>query len=356
METDSFLLSCKERIPWQTMRNILHSKKLPVGQGWDATIQKLDSFRRESEANSKKMNALEDAYFEHLMTGEKALQLFEIDKDSHQLLIKAMDGYKPDSNDFNETFPFPLSEAKLKELDSSSVLVHIEISQDNYALVYCTKRYYTERHELRLDSFSQETKDDLCGYDEIIALKRKLRQCFDIVVLDKTSNIAELRIDMADVLSSDDIAMSFKSITNKFNTLSKELIGIDEILDKPINFFPIIDKLYNSAEGRVCELSFTTDEASIKNERMRRKDVCLREESYHKAGKKGVPHITPYKLGITWTVKISDELESKPELLLPGHFRLLSVSPQYLGDAIITRCFCNEDFNFVVGKIKHYLN
>jgi hypothetical protein len=57
-----------------------------------------------------------------------------------------------------------------------------------------------------------------------------------------------------------------------------------EPLGTPVNLFPLIDTLYRSNEGRVVELGFGTTTASLKHERMRRTQTCLRKETYHKGG------------------------------------------------------------------------
>ena len=82
---------------------------------------------------------------------------------------------------------------------------------------------------------------------------------------------------------------------------------------------------------------------------MRRKHLCLREETYHKAGALAVDgHIFAYRIATTWTHK---SMNSQPELLLPGSSRMLSKPKIYLGEALITKCCGFSDYGFVMNKL-----
>lgn len=353
---ENILLSCRARIPWVTMRNILHAKNLPVGQGWEASIQKLISYQQEGEEQARHINSLEDSYFEHLLTGERSLRLYKLNDEHLDSLERALKKIDIKGSIYHESYPYPLTESRLRDADSSTHLIQILDLDECSVFVFCTKRFITERQELSLDSFRQETKDDLKAYDEIIAVKHKMRQLFDVVVLRKNDGIAEVRIDLNGGCSADDQDIAFNGIVKTFNKMVHELTDADSFLHGRTNLFPLVNKLYESDEGRVCELGFTTDEASIKHEKMRRREFDLREETYHRAGKDAVRNITPYRLGICWTVPITETIESKPELLLPGSFRTLNMMPQFLGEAMIEKCCGFDDYNFVVNKMIEYLS
>jgi hypothetical protein len=154
---------------------------------------------------------------------------------------------------------------------------------------------------------------------------------------------------------SDDRYHAFLQIIDALNLQINNALEIDSILAEPVNLFPTISNLYESDEGRVCELVFTTDGGSIKHEKMRIRNVDLRVEAYHEAGKKAVDHITPYRLAIRWNFVDSNKVKTEPELLLPGNVRSLSVN-QRLEEAIIEKCSSKEDYDFVFGKIITYLN
>lgn len=354
MTVESLLGNCRQRIPWLSMRNILHSKGLPVGHGWDGSIQKLLDFQQSGDTQGRQVLSLEEVYFENLLAGEKAVRLYPVVTEDIQRLKLALESVDPAQSVFSDTFPYPLPQDRLLNAGSGTSLLAVESLDESLALVFCTKRFITERNELNLADLRQETQEDLRGYDEVIAIKHNVRQFFDVILLRAEAGIVEVRIDITGGISSDDQSLAFRGIVSTFNSMVCELTGKQNFLLHPINLFPIISGLYNSDEGRVCELGFTTDEASIKLEKMRRKEYDLREETYHRAGKNAVINITPYRLGICWSFPISVDVDSKPELLLPGHFRILGMRLQFLGEAIISRCCGREDFNYVVSKILHF--
>lgn len=142
-----------------------------------------------------------------------------------------------------------------------------------------------------------------------------------------------------------------------FNKLVEEKLGIEKLLKEPINFFPLINNFYMSNdEGKIINLSFTTDEGSIKSEKMRKDKVDLRLETYHKAGKNAVHHITPYHIAILWDFKILERIKNQIELILPGKLYSLSSTNPRLEEVIIEQCIVLEEYNFILQKIDTYLN
>src|SRR6266542_3289666 len=104
---EHLLNCCRSRIPWPVMRNILRSQNLPVSKGWDATIKSLLAHKELGDKEAKEINALEDYYFEHLLTGERAVRLFDIENEAIDALTNAIKGFVPRETVYNETYPFP---------------------------------------------------------------------------------------------------------------------------------------------------------------------------------------------------------------------------------------------------------
>ena len=236
-------------------------------------------------------------------------------------------------------------------------LVDILESEENLSLVFCSKRLFTERVPISTSDFSPETKKDLSEYDEILGVKRFYRQFFDAVVVWKKKDLIEIRIDIfTEGMSTQERKDSFLALSEQFNKLVSKFIDVKSTLNENINFFPLIDKLYDSDEGKVSELYFTTDEGSIKKEKMRKDMIDLREEIYHKSGRNSVDHINAYHLAILWDFIGVDEVRTQPELLLPAQFYTLNATKQDLNEAIIRKCYGSDDYNFVLEKINKYLN
>lgn len=346
----------RKRVPWLTMRAIFKICDLPVGRGWEDTIKKLTDESKVKDEFSDGFDQLKEFYSNHLLIGEKSLKLFRVDRKRIDSLISLLKIHKVDATLFHETYPFPLLIEKLEKIDSSTRLVEIRDSDTNLAVVFCTKRFFTERTSIDPEGLSAETRKDLGDYDEIVGIKRLIRQFFDVVILWKDKELIEVRVDVTSGMPSQERSRAFIQTIKQFNSLANRKLGVETILKENINFFPLIDRLYKSDEGKVGELAFTTDEGSIKFEKMRRGEVDLRDETYHRAGRQAVDHITPYRLAILWKFPILEELETHPELLLPGHARILSSVTQELNEVVIRKCSSLEDYNFVFEKIITYLS
>jgi hypothetical protein len=347
--------SSRKRVPWSTMRAIFKMCDLPVGRGWEDTIKKLTDENKFKDEFADAFDKLKEYYCNHLLVGEKAVKLFQVDRNRINSLLTSLVSHEVERTVFHETYPFPLADDRISEIDSSPKLVEIRDSDTSLAIVFCTKRFFTERTEIDPGDLSIETKKDLGDYDELIGIKRYTRQFFDTVILWKNKELIEVRIDITSGMPSQERSQAFIQTIKQFNDLARRNLGIETALKENINFFPLIDRLYESDEGKVGELAFTTDEGSIKFEKMRRGEVDLRDETYHRAGRQAVDHITPYRLAILWKFSISEELETQPELLLPGQARVLSNSTQNLSEVIVRKCSGSEDYNFVFDKIITYL-
>lgn len=355
MLTAQIIESFSQRISWSTMRVILKICDLPVGRGWEQTIKKLTDEESLQDDISAKIEQLKKCYDNHLLVNDKALKIYQIERKKIDKLIAAFKDCKPADTPFHQTYPFPLFDDNLKVVDFSQKLVKIKDTEDSLAVIFCTKRLFTERSQIDTEKLNEETRKDLVDYDKIIGIKEHYRQFFDVVVLSKKRNTIEVRVDITGSLSSEDKSKAFFQTIQSFNTLSENISRIKTPLQESINFFPLIDNLYESDEGKVVELAFITDEGSTKSEKMRKGSVDLRTETYHHAGKQAVDHIISYRLAISWNIQIYQEINSQPELLLPGRAQILSNQTQYLDEVSILNCSSLDDYEFVVEKIFTYL-
>jgi hypothetical protein len=358
MFINQLLESSHKRVPWQIMQVLLKTCELPSGNGWKGTIEKLTSLINGEHLDSSLVagfNKLKELYIDYLLTGEKAVKLFSIESSVINTLVSFFHSYTFKENLFSKAYPFDLDESNLSKVDYLPKIVEIRNSESKLVVVFCTKRVYTERNEIDLNQFSQDVKKELDYYDEIIGIKKYERQFFDVIVVRKDKGLLEIRIDMANGISSKERQTAFFEIEKSFQDLLKDNLGTSDIFENKINFFPLIDRLYHSEEGKVGEIAFTTDEGSEKRERMRRGSIDLRNETYHKAGREAVEHINLFKLAILWSFPISHRIQPHPELYLPGTSRSLSNVVQELDEALVKKCTGSNDYEFVFEKIITYL-
>ncbi|AFY58951.1 hypothetical protein Riv7116_6626 [Rivularia sp. PCC 7116] len=355
MLTAQIIEAFSQRISWSTMRVILKICDLPVGRGWEQTIKKLTDEESVNNDISAKIERLKNCYENHLLVNDKAFKIYQLERKNIDKLIAAFRKYKAADTAFHQTYPYPLSDDNLKELDFTQKLVEIRNTEDGLAVIFCTKRLFTERSQINTEQLNDWTRKDLADYDKIIGIKEHYRQFFDVVLLSKKRNTIEIRVDITGSLSLEDKSKAFFQTIQQFNTLSENIALVKTPLQQSINFFSLIDNLYESDEGKVVELAFITDEGSTKSEKMRKGSIDLRNETYHHAGKKAVHHITSYRLAISWNIQISQGINSQPELLLPGRAQILSNQTQYLDEVCILNCSSLDDYEFVVEKIFTYL-
>ncbi|MEY3787361.1 MAG: hypothetical protein RLZ75_1568, partial [Pseudomonadota bacterium] len=269
------------RIPWYVMKALLEHHRINKGRGWDETIPKLEEIHvKNPEKEQELLETLLSIYRDHLIAGEKTVRFFREDKNIE--ISSIFNEYVISESPFNNNYPFALSEDELKNIATGLHLVEVIRLGEKTLLVFCSKRHISEKIEINPDNFN-----GLEDYSEVIGIKKYDKQFFDVVVLDFINSVIEIRLDVGNKISSDERKTGFNQIIKAFEELVSKLTSKDYKLSNVINFFPAINTLYCSEEGRVCELAFTTEGGSIKHEKMRRKHDCLRNEAYHQGGSKG---------------------------------------------------------------------
>ncbi|MEO1560812.1 MAG: hypothetical protein AAFS12_14720, partial [Cyanobacteria bacterium J06632_19] len=148
MLTAQILEAFSQRISWSTMRVILKICDLPVGRGWEQTITKLTDEESVRNDISDKIEQLNNCYENHLLVNDKALKIYPLERKKIDKLIAVFKKYKPTDTVFHQTYPFPLSDDNLKEIDFSQKLVEIRDTEDNLSVIFCTKRLFIERSQI----------------------------------------------------------------------------------------------------------------------------------------------------------------------------------------------------------------
>jgi len=356
MSLEILLNTLNARVPFPVMRAILNLCDLPMGRGGVETIKKVLLIANdEKEDYIDSITKLKNLYDNHLLVSEKATRFFSLDRETIDKLIIIILRLSLVESEFKEAYPLPVSEDKLVNINSNLCLVKVIESEEDITLIYCSTRLIREEVKIDTSDLSLDVKKELSEFKGVYGIKEYDRQLFDVVVIGKKRNYIEVRVDISEGISLSEKNTSFALLINEFNKLIEKMLGIQIVLNKPVNLFPLIDKLYTSTEGRVADLAFTTDQGSIKSEKMRRGMIDLRNEAYHKAGREAVDHISPYRLAIIWERFISKDINTYPEILLAGHLRSISSTKPVLEDVLIKKCCFLEDYSFVFKKIISYL-
>lgn len=343
--------SMRTRMPWPVGQKILRVLGVDRGQGWDRTVEKIT----QAEINAERLDDLTEALREHLLCGEKSVRFYDIDQFAADACcefaaVKAISSESP----FVLAYPSILPETSLAGLPAKPTLTAIEEDEVGIAFVFCSVRTIIVREPLGPEDFPDHAADGLFeSYDEIIGLKNKFVQAFDVVWVPKAAGRADVRIDYPAGMTREVAETAHIIIRDTF----EKLVG-HPVLGDSINLFHLIDRMYfDPNEGSVVEIGFGTTTASVKHEKMRRKGLNLRTESYHIGGKANLQTpIEPFRVSLVWSREIGKDKLSNPELSLNSNSRVAGSASPAMHSVVIRRCMGTSDFAFVRAKIEHHLN
>lgn len=349
MDVGTIANSLKARAPWEVAQKILAQLEMPRGMGWDRTLEKLETGEGLPDGADE---ALVDAVRNHLLSGEKLSRFYPADETDVTALRAAALSLKIDpESTFVKAYPLVIEQAAMAAAKfGSPQLVAVEQFEAGTAIVFASIRTHEIREPLEREGLSDDAAKVLARYEEVVGIRHVRRQAMDVVWIPANDTVIEVRVDFPKEMHQDQGRLAHEHIRESLSLLT----GCD-FLTSPVNLFPLVDRLYRSAEGTVVELAFSTSTGSLKHEKMRRSNLCLREETYHKGGTQAltVP-IAPYKISVQWERK-RGEISSSPELSLPGVSRMTHLVDAPLHEAVVRRCLDLDDYNFVREKLVSYI-
>jgi len=336
-------------MPWSVAQRVLAECEIHRSMGWDRTIEQITS---DDFDYAQKVEQLTDALREHILCGEKASTFFSLGTHEMNQLRSVVSGLSVDGNAFQKKYPLALPEANLVKQPLGGQLTAIEKRENGIGVVFCSPRLLTSREALQANDFPDGAEEVFERFDEVVGMKTHRFHAFDVVWIPNEGNLVDVRVDFPDGMHVDQSVAALNDTIEKFNFL----VGADVLASK-VNLFPLIKKIYLSPkEGNVVELGFGTSTASLKLEKMRRRGLCLRQETYHKGGSTalGTP-IEPHRIGIVWRLPIGEKLFSTPELSLFSNSRTAASENPELYAAFIQKCVGIDDYRFVRERIEHHL-
>ncbi|WP_187428231.1 hypothetical protein ROLI_003770 [Roseobacter fucihabitans] len=341
--------SMRERMSWNVARVILRWAGVEPAHGWDKTQAKYADTQN-PDAEAKLLDYLAD----HNVCGEKFTKIYQITSETRDALQTAILSLSPGDNDFALCYPLSRDPEKITQLGDPE-LVAIQKTDDGLGAVFANAVRLTKRETIEFDDLSDDSTALQQQYDEIVGLKFRTVQLFSVIWVPHDHASVEIRTDLPTGMSMDLAHALQSTLRQKANSL-----GV-VTLDGPVDLYPLLEAIYQAdGEGDVVELGFLTTTASVKNEKMRRSKLDLREEPYHLHGKEGLgTPIEPFKMFVRWNVEI-DGVWLAPEIGLVGTARGRSSlgQPNAVGisGAIVKNCYGRPDFEHVIGKIHEYLD
>jgi hypothetical protein len=256
-------------------------------------------------------------------------------------------------------YPLRLSVEQLLQDDGELKPIYTFDDEFGCGVVLGRKRVFTISEDISYDKFDDSLRQQFPNAEKIVAVSSISRQTFDVLYLNKSSMLLEMR---ADVMRDATLMQTSKQIEKSNNDLrafairllSSKVQGL--VIDSPINMFPLTSKVYADPSGTIKKLGFATDTDSVKRETMKA-GVDLRQELFHKNGAHAIDHkMRIFEIAIQWhgSEVVGGVAGSKPEIHIPGTYRdYVSLNPRT--DYLVVkgvRTFADADF--IVKKINSY--
>lgn len=348
MVTLDFIAALQARdISFTNFRNALKNHNLPASTGWDPTVEKLKPGLT-GQDKEKYAVAIESIHNELTSFGDKCLKVFEIDSVYLKALIESMAKDFVCDSDLSGHYPYPMPRDELQEYNGGATCVAYMQIGNQHDFILCSKIRVTEREEMPGTALGDEAVQDFGAFDELIGIRRRPVQLFDVISIDPVAGYLDIRLDGLKKISVEDLKLRVTAIERIINEFAKKTLGVDRLLANPINFYPAIERLYEAPDGTIGELGHVTDAAGIYKEKMRRKDLDVRKDPYHHGGTEAVKNLNPFSISKRW---ISKQGYGYPEVAIPAHFSVASSEDPVIDMIYIFGCTCIEDYNFVMMKV-----
>lgn len=336
-------------VSFRTFRNALKNFEMPVSTGWQQTIEKIVPGLKANDTKIAYAEALKQAHDEITLYCDKVVKIYEVDKKTLSKLLSAMIKEFVDAKTvYTKSFPFPLNHKELVAATLDVVCVAQWDEEDRTNFMMCSKQYITEREEIPGDMLGDEAKKDFGVFDELIGVRRKPVQLYDVVSILPEQELIEIRLDGIKKFNAEDIGRRLRRIEQLVSQFAKNKIGEEGILKSSVNFFPAIKKLYDTDDGVVGELGHVTDAAGIYREKMRHKSKDVRLDPYHHGGTEAVVDLNAYSIAKHWVSPVGN---GHPEIMIPAHFSIASVPNPVVDVLHVLNCSTQQDYDFVIEKV-----
>ena len=246
-------------------------------------------------------------------------------------------------------------------LSTEAVIADKKKSEGMTSISICSVRHYEETIVIQKSELSPDAIEhhNLGEDTKIFAKKMTKRQFYDVVSFDENSKTIQIRIDSRGQVAPNQVIKYFHQIESFINKSITNSSSAPFILNNRLNLFPVIEKLYKSNIGRVCELGFLVDSGSIKSEKARKNpEADIRTDTFHAAGRNAVSGaVSPFRIAVEWHFRDKENDECFPELMLPGAKKSLYEPlnhPLTIGH--IKGCLYEEDFKKITTQIISFKN
>lgn len=339
--TSELLASIRKRLSWTAARPLMAKCGVPIGHGWDKTIDRVQKDRPKCDTEG-----LERILLDSALCANKYTQLFPLSDEQRDQWQTRLSRVEIEPSKASEAFPKLLSEEEVVNLGTNLTPIHLHRSDDGLGLVLTANYPMRRREEIPIEAL--EGLSD--RFDEIHGVIIGPVQVFAVLWVPHHRDQLELRVDYPRGMQQDDLM----GLSSQLATYAKSL-NVAE-LGQPIDLFPAVRRFYDDkTEGRVIEMNFVTTTGGQKNEKILRRmgTVDQRSEAYHVGGRKALSEdIKIYRVHVEWLI-VEDETRYLPSLFLSAAGPSGSGpngNPKITG-ATIGGCSRAAEYEFVIDKL-----
>ncbi|GAB2626755.1 hypothetical protein GCM10027191_24230 [Novilysobacter erysipheiresistens] len=296
--------------------------------------------------DSSKIKLLANGLTEHLVAGEKLIQLVRLEGKDRNVLQNWIRTKRRHSNALTDAFPGVAPKSAVVTFRDQPVTsvgsVDLEVGA---AALFTASRNYVETVDVppsRLKAGAAE------GFEKLVGYQRVYMQTYEAVWLPPQGDYACIAVDLP------------RGIPKSFAQASADALhhAVRQQLGhqlKLLNFWPAVYGLYLASDGKLVDYGFSVAGQSVNHHKARRRSECLRKAVYDAAGAKAVAaagdELELFKVAMQWQLKQTDGVLVEPEVLVPGVAADLNKAMPIVNHVILRDCLTTRDLEFVVSKL-----
>jgi len=319
-----------------------------TGISVNSIIQRVDAvIASENFDTAKFEKELTEFVREYLIFNRKIVYsktLSELELNGLLSRIRASQDYRNKLNHHDELEMLSQSELRTLTIGESSLIASFEI-ESAICLLFTSR----QMHEQRVSIAPSQLRSNTRNFEQVYGIERSSYQSFDSIIIDQDQRIVTFCVDNVIRLAQKDHFKRFNELRNQFLSIFGLNYNDYFLTD---NFFPLIDKYYRSDYGSVKSLSFRTNTASRKNEKMDRNGEDLRNELFHSSGVEAVDSITAFSIEM---VLENPDTKNIINQVIPGTAQILSNIPSRISYYELAGAINYSDYcyvNSVMSELK----
>lgn len=322
---------------------------LPSATGWDKLTEQYTGQAAHEPEQIRRATELADIYLRQLLFNSKAVFIFQVPTELLLGLAEQLRAVDVSGSPYVTCFPLTLGSEQLKEQPySPSYPTQVIEDGDCLRVVMCVKRAFKAREEIDVREFMADDRERLSGYDEVIGIRAGIRQAFDSIVLNTSSGRLEIYVDLCCPMKAEEINNAGNWYRDWVKARAREADIERDLQFVPLNFFPLIAALYEQADGRVVSLGHSTGTRSLKDEKMRGRNLDLRDELFHKEGLRAIGRTDAFSICKQWEKSIGSGVLS---ITIPGHFSMAGQLTSWVNYAELEGATTGDEIAFLLAKL-----